>query len=156
MRVRQNSKTARGFTLVEVMVVTAVLGVLTAIAVPTMIRARENAHVGSFVANLRSASGAFFQYYAAEGEFPPTTAAGSVPAGMNDYLTRFPWTSETDIGGQWAWDNNVNGYKAGLVVVNPSAPLLRQQSADEKIDDGSLATGQFRSRPGGLVLVMDE
>jgi prepilin-type N-terminal cleavage/methylation domain-containing protein len=145
-----------GFTLIEVMITSAVLGVLVAIAVPNMVRARENAYSGALVANLRTASGAFFQYYAAHGAFPPGAAAGTLPAGMSDYLGNFSWAAETSIGGQWAWDRDVNGYKAGVAIVAPTVSLARLQNIDWKIDDGNLATGQFRSRPGGYVLVMDE
>lgn len=51
MKNRNSGK--RGFTLVEIMIVVAIVGLLAVIAVPSYVRARDNAQVSACLNNLR-------------------------------------------------------------------------------------------------------
>ena len=42
-----------GFTLVEIMIVVAIIGLLAAIAIPSFLKARENSRKGACINNLR-------------------------------------------------------------------------------------------------------
>ena len=46
-------RNTRGFTLVEIMIVVAIIGLLAAIAVPNFVQARNNARKGACINNLR-------------------------------------------------------------------------------------------------------
>jgi len=51
-----------GFTLIEIMVVVAIIGLLAAIAIPNFVRARETAQLNSIISNLRITEGAKDQW----------------------------------------------------------------------------------------------
>lgn len=55
-------KMKKGFTLVEIMIVVAIIGIIIAIAVPAFLRARENARGRACQENLTKIDGAKEQY----------------------------------------------------------------------------------------------
>ncbi len=49
---------SKGFTLVEIMIVVAIIGLLAAIAIPNFVRARTQAQTNACIANLKQIDGA--------------------------------------------------------------------------------------------------
>lgn len=56
----------KGFTLVEIMIVIAIMALLAAIGIPYLLRARMNAHEGTTKADLKTFSSAAENYRAAQ------------------------------------------------------------------------------------------
>lgn len=65
----------RGFTLVEVMLVVAIIGLLAALTYPSLMRARANAYAGAAVGSLRTAVNACETYRATHRVYPAGFAA---------------------------------------------------------------------------------
>ena len=60
MRIKKTRR--RGFTLIEIMIVVAIISLLAAIAIPNLFHARQKAQVNACISNLRTIDGAKQQW----------------------------------------------------------------------------------------------
>lgn len=151
---RISHRSTHGFTLVEIMIVVVIIGLLAAIAIPAFQRIKARSRVSSFTNDLRIASQAFETFAMENGTWPPD-GTSSIPNTMDGYLSLEKFNETTPLGGQWDWDFGQFGVTAGLSVRGPTANTATMTLVDASIDDGDLSTGNFRSRSGGYILVLE-
>jgi len=130
---RKNMKGKRGFTLIELMIVVAIIGILAAIAIPKFADLIRKSNEGATKGNLGSLRSALSIYYGdQEGLFPNTPAALTTGG---DYIDQIPKAktpnyhtdssgmrlseSQND-GGGWAYNNTASGANFGQLFVNCS------------------------------------
>jgi len=85
----------RGFTLIELMIVVAIIAILAGILIPNFTHARAQAQTAACEANLREIATAFELYYADNQQYPAAAGATNVtPAALAlngvNYLNTVP------------------------------------------------------------------
>jgi len=78
-----NTSRKAGFTLVEIMIVVAIIGLLAAIAIPNFVRARNTSQKNSCINNLRQIDAAKAQW-AVENKQQDTASPG--PGDVQNYI----------------------------------------------------------------------
>jgi prepilin-type N-terminal cleavage/methylation domain-containing protein/prepilin-type processing-associated H-X9-DG protein len=131
------SMRSRGFTLVELLVVIAVVAVLIGLLLPAVQNAREAANCMSCTNNLRQLAIAAHHFHDSHGKFPPgvrlpVRVRGRPTGGTNLWVELLPYFEQDNLYKKWDYDdnrNNVAGERDVLqaqvikILLCPSDPL---------------------------------
>jgi prepilin-type N-terminal cleavage/methylation domain-containing protein len=150
---RNRLRSTAGFSLLELSVVTFIISVLFAIAVPGYVRLNVKARSTAAINDLRVFAGSFTNYAHDRGEWPASTGVpGEIPPGMAPYLSSTAWEHSTPIGGFYTWAPNSlqrgARYRAVLTITSVgenkvSTDLTQLTDIDQRLDDGNLTSGNF-------------
>jgi general secretion pathway protein G len=84
------SKGERGFTLIEMMIVVAIIAILVSILVPNFIRARAQAQTAACEANIKEIATALELYETDNEKYPASGNATSSNTDLTPYLNQTP------------------------------------------------------------------
>ena len=122
----------KGFTLVEIMIVVAIIALLAAIAIPNLLRARHNANETAAIASLRTISTACESFRAAQ---TPTT----YPANLAALSGAVPPYIDATLGGGAKQGYNfayalvgANQYDCGASPITAGVTGTRNFAVDEQ------------------------
>lgn len=137
------------------MIVVVIIGLLAALAIPSLQRVQRRAQNSSFVSDLRTYAQAFETYAMERGTWPPNGLSGMIPAPLvGEIASKF--TERNSIGGRWNWDTNRLGISGGIATTGVSASVSQMAEIDAMIDDGDLTKGSFRVFGSRYILVLEE
>jgi len=146
---------SRGFTLIEILMVIAIIGILATIAIPHYIDYKLRAKAASLTTEVKAAAQAFRTYKMENNTYPADRTPGVTPPEISSLIGNF-FSMTPSIGGQWDWDYQQFGITAGISVYNPPLSIEELQKIDKLIDDNNLFTGAFRQRTSGYIYVIEE
>ena len=149
----QSLRSKAAFTLVEVAVAAAIIGILAAIAIPAYVRSKDSAKIAALTNDMRIYAQNFDTFELEKKSFPLSQPnAGQIPAGIEDELPE-TWKLPSPIGGTYRWiyttEIEPTDRVAYIEIVNTGAnPILlspnRLKDVDENLDDGDVSQGNFR------------
>jgi prepilin-type N-terminal cleavage/methylation domain-containing protein/prepilin-type processing-associated H-X9-DG protein len=143
----RNSRICYGFTLIELVVVIAIVGVLLGLVLPAVQKVREAANRLKCANNLKNLGVALHNYHGDYGRFPPG-AVGPAPGqpqsaglkhhGLGTYL--LPYLEQAALFENYRWDISWFDWPNQPVVTTQLQVWECPSAEPNRIQDGSLTT----------------
>ena len=146
-----DTRRPRGVTLIEVLVVVAVVGMLAAIAVPAVMYARQGAGRAQCAGNLRQMALALTGYGDIHGSFPPNVLAGSRPFASTVWGTHvmlLPYLEQEALYERLNLSANLasaNGENTTAMQATPAVYLCPSDSRPKNSVGGQLIDSAFHN-----------
>jgi len=153
----------RAFTLIEMMIVVAVLGLLAAIAIPNLLRARISANEGAIKSDLRTLGSACENFRAAQipPAFPVNISDLIVSSSGAAYLLDTTWLPENQPkhGYNVIYNGTTNVFAAVAVPADPNRSAINTYCIDQtgvivaSVNGQSVPTVGADGCSGGMAIV---
>ena len=139
-----SSHTSRsGFTLIELLVVLVVIGVLTAVAIPSLASNIDRARIAAAVSEMKSFADGIYSFAILNGGYPSDNHE-AVPTGTDGYINGTAFLEPTPLGGRYNFDNVSGGNHVGISISSFNFPLETRERIDAHVDgEVNLASGIF-------------
>lgn len=144
-------RSQNGFTLVEMLVVITIIGILAALAIPNMTRARNKAKEAEVKANLHSIQAALERFYVDNAQYPAYIGGGD-QGGWYRFQKRMRDASNEDA--RWLADPLIeDGY---IDISYPKNPFVNQAQSHNIVritgGNGNAGSGDPRFGMGGDIV----
>ena len=103
----------KGFSLIELVVVVAILGILAMVAIPRVTGSLDTAKKNTDNTNLRALNNAVELYYAEKEKWPSEESLDKFTADIDEYLPTIPGVQVT--GKSFVYDSDASGAKVTYV-----------------------------------------
>ncbi|MEM7812770.1 MAG: prepilin-type N-terminal cleavage/methylation domain-containing protein [Planctomycetota bacterium] len=145
----------RGFTLIELIVVVATLGILAAVATARFRNVGEDAAVVALLADIDAVFDAAELFHAIHGRWPDNADTGEFPSDFDGLLPSNFFERTTPIGGTYDWNGpGTSAPNYGVYVLLGDTSM--HSDVDELADDGNFNTGWIERLGSRLNFVIFE
>jgi prepilin-type N-terminal cleavage/methylation domain-containing protein len=140
----RRKNTESGFSLVELLIVVAIIGIISAIAVPNLLASRRAANEGSAIQSMRVFSSAQGTYFATDGAGTYATVTQLYNAGLVDEALYRASTGVLKNGYAFNTNPRAIGSSTAAGYISGASPASTIQG-----------TRQFTSDESGVIYVQD-